>query len=112
MVVGFRLARRRTAAVIAKLNEDINPVLQLPEVKARLAADDVAPADGTPEAFSAVIRTDMERWQFVVKQADIRIIDIARTVRRAGSCRRGDGIAESGPRFGLTICEPSAKRRR
>lgn len=70
---GLTAARHVPAAVVAKLNKDINAVLQLPEMRARLAADDVTPAGGTPEAFTEVIRSDMERWRVVVKTADIRI---------------------------------------
>ncbi|WP_176947497.1 tripartite tricarboxylate transporter substrate-binding protein [Variovorax sp. NFACC27] len=70
---GLAAARSVPPAVVAKLNRDINTVLQMSEVKARLAADDVAPAGGTPQAFSEVIRADMERWQAVVRQADIKI---------------------------------------
>jgi tripartite-type tricarboxylate transporter receptor subunit TctC len=70
---GLAAARNVPAAVVVKLNRDINAVLQLPEIKARLATDDVAPAGGTPEAFAEVIRSDMERWRAVVKQANIKV---------------------------------------
>ena len=59
-------------AIVAKLNADINAVLRDPEITARFGADAVTPVGGTPEQFRQVIRTDLERWQRIVKQANIK----------------------------------------
>jgi tripartite-type tricarboxylate transporter receptor subunit TctC len=60
------------AEVVAKLNADINTVLRGPEMSARLTADDVQAAGGTPQQFGEVIRSDMERWKMIVQQANIK----------------------------------------
>lgn len=60
-------------SVVAKLNADINAVLQSADVKARWAADDVVAAGGTPQQFGDVIRSDMDRWKKIVQQADIKM---------------------------------------
>jgi tripartite-type tricarboxylate transporter receptor subunit TctC len=59
--------------IVAKLNADINAVLRSPEIVARLAGDDVAAAGGSPQQFSEVIRSDMERWKNIVQKSDIKI---------------------------------------
>lgn len=59
--------------MIAKLNADINAVLKSPDIQARLVADDVQAAGGTPAQFGEVIRNDMERWKANVQQANIRL---------------------------------------
>jgi len=58
--------------VVARLNADINAVLRSADMQARLAADAVAAAGGTPQQFGEVIRADMERWRGIVKAADIK----------------------------------------
>ena len=70
---GLVAARGTPPAVIAKLNADVNAVLRSPEVQARLTKDDVEAGGGTPQAFGETIRTDIERWRTVVKQANIKI---------------------------------------
>ena len=40
---------------------------------ALLATDGVAPAGGTPEQFAATIKSDIERWGKVVKQAGVKV---------------------------------------
>jgi tripartite-type tricarboxylate transporter receptor subunit TctC len=70
---GLVAVRGTPADVIAKLNADINAVLKSPDMQARLAADDVQAAGGTPAQFGEVIRNDMERWKTIVQQANIKL---------------------------------------
>ncbi|MDB5817933.1 MAG: tripartite tricarboxylate transporter substrate binding protein [Rhizobacter sp.] len=60
-------------AVVSKLNAEINTILKSPDMLARFKLDDVAAAGGTPEQFGAVIRSDMERWKVIVRDANIRL---------------------------------------
>jgi tripartite-type tricarboxylate transporter receptor subunit TctC len=60
-------------AVVARLNREVNLALQVKDMESLLATDGVAPAGGTPEQFLAVIRSDIERWRKVVKQANVRV---------------------------------------
>jgi tripartite-type tricarboxylate transporter receptor subunit TctC len=70
---GLVAARGTPPEIIAKVNADINAVLRSPEMQARFAQDDVTPAGGTSQQFGEVIRSDMERWRTVIKQANIKI---------------------------------------
>ena len=54
-------------AVIAKLNTEIVRIMQSLEVKDRLATQGYNVITGTPEQFREVMRTDLAKWQKVVK---------------------------------------------
>ena len=58
--------------VVERVNRAANEVLKAKDVEELLAADGVAPAGGTPEQFHALIRSDIERWRSIVKQANIK----------------------------------------
>ena len=58
--------------ITVRWNTEINRILQLPEVKERLAGDGMEPAGGSPERFGEVLRRDITKWQKVVKFANIK----------------------------------------
>ena len=58
--------------IVHKLNADFIKVLQLPEVKARMADFSLEPVGNTPEQFDAFIRAEIEKWATVVKAAGIK----------------------------------------
>jgi len=57
----------------AKINADTNRILQLPEVKDRLHQLGTTPVGGTPEAFGAYIRNQVDTWHKVVKAAGSKV---------------------------------------
>jgi tripartite-type tricarboxylate transporter receptor subunit TctC len=59
--------------IVRRLNAEINRVLQVPEVRERLAALGTEPTGGSAEQFAQVIRADTARWAKVVSDAGIRI---------------------------------------
>ena len=68
------------AAIQANFNESLkvdldrfNAVLAEPDVKKRLIELGGPPLIGTPEAFGATIKAETEKWDKVVKSADIKI---------------------------------------
>ena len=54
-------------AIVAKLNADINRVLASPDVKRRIAEIGTHAAGGTPEQFTKFIKSDVSRWQKLIK---------------------------------------------
>ena len=70
---GLVAAKGTPRDVIAKVNADVKAVLLSPEVQAKFIQDDIIGAGGTPQQFGELIRTDMERWRTVVRQANIKI---------------------------------------
>jgi tripartite-type tricarboxylate transporter receptor subunit TctC len=59
-------------AVVARWNQEINRVLQLPEVKDRLAGDGMEANGGSPEHLRAVLKQDVAKWRNVVRVAGIK----------------------------------------
>jgi tripartite-type tricarboxylate transporter receptor subunit TctC len=60
-------------AIVGKANTEINRVLQSPALAQRFAGVGVEPAGSTPEAFAAMIRSEIAKWRKVVQSANIRI---------------------------------------
>ena len=59
--------------VIAKLNSEFNAALALPDVKEKLNDRGMTTVGGSPETFTAFIRSETERWSKVVKARGIKI---------------------------------------
>jgi tripartite-type tricarboxylate transporter receptor subunit TctC len=57
---------------VAMLNAEINKALATDEMRGFLLNEGAEPAPMSTEAFSGVIRADIERWKKVARQADIR----------------------------------------
>jgi tripartite-type tricarboxylate transporter receptor subunit TctC len=60
-------------AIVKKLNAEINRILKLPEVGARLSSLGAEPVGGTSEEFANRIRVDTAKWKKVIKDSDIHI---------------------------------------
>jgi tripartite-type tricarboxylate transporter receptor subunit TctC len=58
--------------IVTRWNNEINRILQLPDVKERMAGDGIEPAGGSPERFREVLKRDVAKWQKVVKIAGIK----------------------------------------
>jgi tripartite-type tricarboxylate transporter receptor subunit TctC len=58
--------------VLARLNAEVNRILQAPDLRAKFAAQFYEPLGGTPERFAAAIRSDMERYAKAIREAGIK----------------------------------------
>jgi tripartite-type tricarboxylate transporter receptor subunit TctC len=68
------LAPAGTAAnIIGRLNGEIRRILAMQGVKSQLAAQGTEVRDGTPAAMEAFLRTEMARWDRVVRQSDLKV---------------------------------------
>ena len=68
---GFLAPAGTPKAIAAKLNTEINAALKLPDVRAKLEAVGIEIQGGTPQAYAALIRSDLAKWGKVVKEAGI-----------------------------------------
>src|SRR5215472_550203 len=59
-------------AVLAKLNGEINKVLQHPELKAAFAKIGIAPRGTSPEQATAFTRAEYEKWKKVIVEGKIK----------------------------------------
>lgn len=64
---GLFAPARVPAAVIAKINADVNEVLKAREVVEKFAAQGAEPYLTTPQQFAAVLQADIAKWSEVVK---------------------------------------------
>jgi tripartite-type tricarboxylate transporter receptor subunit TctC len=69
---GFLAPAGTPAAIVARLNAEINAALRLPDVRGKLEAQGIEIQGGTPQAYAAVIRADLEKWGKVVREAGIQ----------------------------------------
>jgi tripartite-type tricarboxylate transporter receptor subunit TctC len=58
--------------VVARLNQEVNKALALPEVVKQLAVEGAIPMPGSPQAFGDLIRREIPRWAQVVKAGNIK----------------------------------------
>jgi tripartite-type tricarboxylate transporter receptor subunit TctC len=52
---------------------ELNAVLGLDEFKELLARDGAVPRPSTPEAFGQLVKSDIERWAKVIRDAGITL---------------------------------------
>jgi len=58
--------------IVTRWNNEINRILQLSDVKERLAAEGIDAAGGSPERFHEFLKREIAKWQKVVKVAGIK----------------------------------------
>ena len=59
--------------IVAKLNNEINKILQLPDVRERFQAGGVEPVGGPPEKFGEHLKAEIAKWGKVVKATGARV---------------------------------------
>jgi tripartite-type tricarboxylate transporter receptor subunit TctC len=58
--------------IVSKLNVAINDALKLPDVRTRLSGAGIEIQSGTPEQFASVIKSEVDKWGRIVKEAGIQ----------------------------------------
>jgi tripartite-type tricarboxylate transporter receptor subunit TctC len=61
------------AAIVSKINADMNEALRQGEVVARLGQLSAEPIGGTPQATAAYMREEVTRWHNVIKSAGVKL---------------------------------------
>jgi len=69
---GICAPRATPAAVIDKLNSEINAIVAEPDTRAHLISLGVPPLSMTPAAFGKLIADDTEKWRKVIVAANIK----------------------------------------
>jgi len=59
--------------IIARLNREFIKLLELPDVKERLAASGFEPETSTPDEFAQYMRSEVAKWGKVVKAANLKV---------------------------------------
>ena len=58
--------------LLARLNEEVNRVLLLPDVRERLAAAGAEPGGGSPEQLGQAVATEVAKWTRLVRERNLR----------------------------------------
>jgi tripartite-type tricarboxylate transporter receptor subunit TctC len=61
------------AAIVARLNTEINKVLALPDVREKIANGGATAVGGTSEEFGQFVRADYARWGKIAKESNIKL---------------------------------------
>jgi tripartite-type tricarboxylate transporter receptor subunit TctC len=70
---GFFLPVKTPKEIIAKLNADTNAALAHPSVKSRFDDLGATPKGTTPEQLAAFLKSEIDKWGPVIKEAKIRV---------------------------------------
>jgi len=62
---------RLPAPIVKRLNDEINAVLAMPDVRESLAREGATARSSTPEAFGEKMKTELVRWTRLIKDAHI-----------------------------------------
>ncbi len=64
--------KRTPAAIVATLNKQINEIMALPDVKAKLLALGMDARGSTPEALEARVKSDIDKWATIIEKSGIQ----------------------------------------
>ena len=59
--------------IVARLNAEINKVLQLPEVRDKIINGGATPIGGSSEDFAAFLRADYAKWGRIVRESGVKL---------------------------------------
>lgn len=68
---GMFVPAKTPPAVVAKLNAAMVSVLQTPELKEKLLAQGAEAAWNSPAEFEALVREELKKWEYVIREAKI-----------------------------------------
>jgi tripartite-type tricarboxylate transporter receptor subunit TctC len=70
---GVLVPAKTPVAIVNKLNAEINRILQMPDVRERLAGMGAEVVGGTPRQFADHIQREIPKWAKVIKDANVKI---------------------------------------
>lgn len=70
---GLYAPNNTSAAVVAKINADVNAFLGDAEIKSAFARQGLTTMGGTPQALADLTRDDLAKWTRVVRNANIKV---------------------------------------
>jgi len=70
---GFLVKAGTPEPIVKRLNTDLVKVLQMPEVREKIAAEGATVLSGTPDQFSAFLKDEIVKWGKVVKDSGAKV---------------------------------------
>ena len=59
--------------IVTRLNNEINTLLRQPQVREQIARLGANPTGNTPDQFAAYIKSEIAKWEKVIKAANIQV---------------------------------------
>ena len=59
-------------SVVARINTELNAVLQQPEILSRIDADGARAQTGTPDELARLLESERKKWRQVVQRTGLR----------------------------------------
>jgi tripartite-type tricarboxylate transporter receptor subunit TctC len=69
---GILVPKGTPGEVIARLNQEISKAVNTPEVRQRWIEQGLEPKTATPAELSSLVKSDVDKWHRIIKQAGIR----------------------------------------
>ena len=60
-------------AVLSKLAAETQRILKLPDVRERIVALGAQPVGGTPQEYTAFIKSEIAKWEKVIRNAGVKV---------------------------------------
>jgi tripartite-type tricarboxylate transporter receptor subunit TctC len=70
---GLLVPARTPAAIVTRLNTEVNKVLTIPDVRKKLETEGGEVLGGSPEEFAALLKAEHARWGKVVKDSGAKV---------------------------------------
>ena len=71
--IGTLLPAHTPNEIVVKLSREVARIVQVPEVKTRLATDATEAVGSTPEQYAAFLKAEIARWTRVAREANIKV---------------------------------------
>jgi len=60
-------------AIVERVNAEVNRLLSLPDLRERIGSEGGAALGGTPERFTALLKTDLAKWGHAVRESGAKV---------------------------------------
>lgn len=70
---GLVAPAKTPTATVSKLAAETQRILKLPDVNERIVALGAQPVGGTPQEYAAFIKSEIQKWQKVIRSAGVKI---------------------------------------
>lgn len=70
---GLYAPRGLSPELARRINEEVNKVLNTPDMAVRFAGYGIEPGKGSAADFAALTRSDIERWRRVAREANVKV---------------------------------------
>lgn len=70
---GLVAPAKTPAATVSRLAAETQRILKLPDVSERIVALGAQPVGGTPQEYAAFIKSEIQKWQKVIRSAGVKI---------------------------------------